>query len=228
MVVGFPLCSALALRELPAAHGAVVTGLLPAATAVMAVLRAGERPPPAFRGACAAGVVAVLLFAAAQGAGKPHPADLLLLAAVLLGALGYAEGGRLARELGGWRVVCWALLLAAPFLALPVGVAVARHEGTIGAGAWLGFAYVATVSMFLGFFAWYRGLALGGVARVGQVQLVQPVLTLLWAALLLDERITTATLLASLLVIGSVALTRRSWQPGATRRDHGERAPIGG
>lgn len=218
VVIGFPLLSALALKELPAAHGAVVIGLLPAVTAVMAVVRAGERPPPAFWGACAAGVVAVLLFAAARGAGRPQPADGLLLAAVVLAALGYAEGGRLARALGAWRVICWALLLAAPVLALPVGIAVARHEGAVGAGAWLGFAYVSVVSMFLGFFAWYRGLALGGVARVGQVQLAQPVLTLLWAALLLGERINPPTVLASLLVIGSVALSRRSWTPGAARR----------
>jgi drug/metabolite transporter (DMT)-like permease len=125
----------------------------------------------------------------------------------------------LARDLGGWRVICWALLLAAPFLALPVGIAVARHDASVGAGAWLGFAYVSVVSMFLGFFAWYRGLAFGGVARVGQVQLLQPVLTLLWAALLLGERINPPTLLASLLVVGSVALSRRSWTPGAARRE---------
>lgn len=232
VVVGFPLCSALALRSVPAVHGAVVVGLLPAATAVMAVLRAGERPPLPFWLASAAGVGAVLLFAAAQGAGALQAADGLLLAAVALGALGYAEGGRLARELGGWRVICWALILAAPFLAPPVLLVVARDGlaawRDAGPSAWLGFAYVALVSMFLGFFAWYRGLALGGVARVGQIQLLQPVLTLGWAALLLDETVDGQTLLASGLVIGSVALTRLSWGQGrGQRRRVSGRRPAG-
>ncbi|MBA3414799.1 MAG: DMT family transporter, partial [Chloroflexia bacterium] len=133
----------------------------------------------------------------------------LLLAAVALAGLGYAEGGRLARELSGWRVICWALVLAAPFLLPPVAIAVARG-GIAGDGrAWAAFAYISVVSMFLGFFAWYRGLALGGIARVGQVQLVQPALTLAWAALLLGETIDWATAFAALLVVGTVALGRR-------------------
>ena len=219
VVVGFPICTALALQHVPAVHGAVVVGLLPAATAVMAVLRAGERPPPMFWLACLVGVVAVLIFAAAQGAGRPQPADGLLLAAVCLAAIGYAEGGRMARDLGGWRVICWALVLATPVLLAPVGIAVADEGLSAGWGAWLGFAYVSVVSMFLGFFAWYRGLVLGGVARVGQVQLLQPILTLGWAALLLGEAIDGQTALAALLVVGSVAISRRSW----TRRPVAER-----
>ncbi|CAA9551250.1 MAG: Permease of the drug/metabolite transporter (DMT) superfamily [uncultured Thermomicrobiales bacterium] len=210
VVVGFPLLTSFALRQVPAAHGAVVVGLLPAATAIMAVVRAGERPSPSFWGASAAGVGAVLVFAAAQGAGTPQPADLLLLAAVALAGLGYAEGGRLARELGGWRVICWALVLAAPFLLPPAAIAVARG-GVAGDGrAWAAFAYVSVVSMFLGFFAWYRGLALGGIARVGQVQLIQPVLTLAWAVLLLGETVDLPTLMAALLVVATVALGRRA------------------
>lgn len=234
VVVGFPLCTALALREVPAIHGAVVVGLLPAATAVMAVLRAGERPPPPFWLASAAGVGAVLVFAAAQGAGRPQAADGLLLAAVALGALGYAEGGRLARELGGWRVICWALIAAAPILAIPVLVVVGRQDPDVwqaaGGEAWLGFGYVSVVSMFLGFFAWYRGMALGGVARVGQIQLLQPVLTLGWAALLLGETVDRGTLLASGLVVGSVALTRLSWRHGRgmRRRAGDHRSAEGG
>jgi drug/metabolite transporter (DMT)-like permease len=212
VVVGFPLCTSLALAHAPASHAIVVVGLLPAVTAVMAVARAGERPPPTFWGACAVGVAAVLAFAVAEGAGRPQPADALLLAAVALAGLGYAEGGRLAREIGGSRVICWALLLAAPLLAAPVAVAVARGGLAAGPGAWAGFAYVSVVSMFLGFFAWYRGLALGGVARVGQVQLVQPVLGLAWAALLLGEPIGPWTVVASAFVLGSVALTRIAWR----------------
>jgi drug/metabolite transporter (DMT)-like permease len=126
VVVGFPLLTALALEEFSSSHGAVIVGLLPAATAVMAVLRAGERPSLGFWLACATGTVAVLVFAAFEGAGTPRFADLLVLAAVAVGALGYAEGGALAREIGGWRVICWTLLLASPFIAMPVMVAVSR------------------------------------------------------------------------------------------------------
>ena len=208
-IVGFPLCSAIAMQSLPAAHGAVATGLLPAATAVMSVLRAGEKPSKLFWLGCLVGVVAVLAFAATEGAGHPHPGDLLLLLAVGLGALGYAEGGKLAREMNGWRVICWALVLVAPLLVIPVALAVGKHGVHASPRAWLGFGYAAVVSAFLGFFAWYRGLALGGVARVGQIQLVQPVLTLGWSALLLGEPLRLPRVLASLTLIGVAVCTQR-------------------
>jgi drug/metabolite transporter (DMT)-like permease len=209
VVIGFPLFSSIALRSVPSAHGAVITGLLPVATAVMAVLRAGERPSWAFWGASALGLAAVLAFAAVQGAGRPHLADGLVLVAVAFGALGYAEGGALSRFLGGPRVICWALVLSLPVM-VPVTAWRLAETGwpRAGTGPWAGFAYVSVVSMFLGFFAWYRGLALGGVARVGQVQLAQPVLTLLWSALLLGEAVTPATMLAAGVVLASVVLTQ--------------------
>ena len=210
VVAGFPLLSALAMRALPAAHGAILVGLLPAATALVAVLRGHERPPRTFWWSCAAGASAVLIFAATEGAGRPQFGDLLLLGAVVLAAFGYAEGGHLAKEIGGWRVICWALLLSAPFLVVPVALSLPRLGLSASGSAWLGFGYVSVVSMFLGFFAWYRGLALGGVARIGQLQLLQPVLTLLWAALLLGEHIAVRTVLAAFLVIGSAALTQRT------------------
>lgn len=213
VVVGFPLFSSLALQSLPASHGAVVTGLLPAATAVMAVLRAGERPSKMFWISCIAGALAVLLFAVSQGAGHFQPGDMLLFVAVLLGGLGYAEGGRLAREMRGWRVICWALVIAAPFLVFPVIFSFHPHGNIAQPAAWFGFAYVSVVSSFLGFFAWYRGLALGGVARIGQIQLLQPVLTLFWAALLLHEHVTLLTVLASLLVIASAAVSQWTHKP---------------
>ncbi|MDQ2655117.1 MAG: DMT family transporter [Chloroflexota bacterium] len=219
VVVGFPLLTAVALQHVPASHGAVVVGLLPALTAVMAVLRGGERPPRSFWFAVAAGVAAVLVFAVVQGAGQPQFADLLLLCAVASAAVGYAEGGRLARDLGGWRVICWALLISAPVLIIPVALAIVEQHGLHASpGAWLGFAYVSVISMFLGFFAWYRGLALGGIARVGQIQLVQPVMTMSWAALFLGEVIDLPTALAGLLVVASAALTRLSWRPGSASR----------
>ena len=215
VIVGFPLFTSLALKELPSVDAAVIVGLLPAATAVMAVLRAGERPTRAFWGACAFGLFAVLLFAASQGAGLvPDRGHLLVLLAVVLCSLGYAEGGALAQEIGGWRVISWSLVIFAPFLAPFVAWSVfgAGGAGLDGAGpaAWACFAYVSVVSMFLGFFAWYRGLAEEGVARIGQVQLSQPVLTLLWSALLLGERIGPLTVLCALLVLGGVAVGQRT------------------
>jgi len=215
-IVGFPLLSAIAMQSLPSAHGAVATGLLPAATAVMGVLRAGERPSKLFWLGCIVGVLAVLIFAMTEGAGRPQLGDLLLLAAVALGALGYAEGGRLAREMNGWRVICWALVLVAPVLAVPLFLTILRHGVHASPHAWLGFAYVSVVSAFLGFFAWYRGLAVGGVARVGQIQLVQPVLTLLWAALLIGEPLRLPSILASLILIGVAFCTQRLRNPGRT------------
>jgi drug/metabolite transporter (DMT)-like permease len=152
----------------------------------------------------------VLAFAATQGAGGVALADLYVLAAVALCAFGYAEGGVLSRRYGGWQVICWALVLTAPALVPVVAFAIARDGMSAGADAWLGFAYVSLFSMFLGFFAWYRGLALGGIARIGQIQLAQPVLTLVWAALLLGEQVTTATVVAALAVLACVALTQRA------------------
>jgi drug/metabolite transporter (DMT)-like permease len=210
VVFGFPLFTALALRELSSAHSAVVVGLLPAATAVAAVVRAGERPSRRFWLASGAGLVAVLGFAASQGAGLLSGGDVLILAAVALGAIGYAEGGVLARELGGWRVICWALVLSAP-ITLPVAlVAAASSDLHASSDAWLGFAYVTAVSAFLGFFAWYAGLARGGVAKIGQVQLVQPLLTLAWSAALLGEHVSAITLFAAVLVVLCVVGTQRT------------------
>lgn len=209
VVIGFPLFSSLAMRLIPSSHGAVINGVLPVATAMMAVVRAGERPSWTFWGASAFGFAAVIVFAVVQGAGRPELADGLALLAVALCALGYAEGGALSRILGGPRVICWALVFSLPLL---VPVTAWRIAATgwpqAGIASWAGFAYVSAISMFLGFFAWYRGLALGGVARVGQVQLAQPVLTLLWAALLLGETINLATILAAGVVLSSVVLTQ--------------------
>jgi len=237
VIVGFPLFTSLALRELPSADAAVIVGLLPAATAVMAVVRAGERPTRAFWGACAFGLFAVLLFAASQGAGLvpdlvPDLGHLLVLLAVVLCSLGYAEGGALAQEIGGWRVISWSLVIFAPFLAPFVAWSVLGSGGAglagAGATAWACFAYVSVVSMFLGFFAWYRGLAEGGVARVGQVQLSQPVLTLLWSALLLGERVGPLTVLCALLVLGSVAVGQRTRARGGEGKAVPARSVRGG
>ena len=213
VVIGFPILSSMALRELSSAHASVIVGLLPAATAAFAVARGGERPGRGFWAAAIAGLAAVLAFAATQGAAGLATADLYVLGAVALCAFGYAEGATLARRYGGWQVICWALVLTAPALVPVVAIAVAADGVTAGADAWLGFAYVSIFSMFLGFFAWYRGLALGGIARIGQIQLAQPVLTLLWAALLLGEQVTAATVAAAVTVLACVGLTPRPRPP---------------
>jgi drug/metabolite transporter (DMT)-like permease len=206
-VFGFSIFTALALRTVPAAHGAVVVGLLPAMTAIAAVLLTRERPRPMFWVVCALGVLAVLVFAVVQGAGQLSAGDAYLLLAVIFAAAGYAEGGRLARELGGWRVVSWALAFSLPITALATLLSPwpAHLPSLTG---WLAFGYVSVFSVFLGFFAWYKGLAMGGVARAGQVQLLQPVLTVVWSVLLLGEQIGVATVVASLLVVGTALLSR--------------------
>jgi drug/metabolite transporter (DMT)-like permease len=159
----------------------------------------------------------VLAFVALTGglAGGPRAADLLLLGAVVAGGMGYAEGGALSRELGGARTISWALVLSLPVTVL-IAAAAAANGGASGAGgrAWLGFGYVTVVSMYLAFFAWYAGLARGGVARIGQVQLAQPVLTLLWSAVLLGEPLDALTVVAALGVLACVVATQRTRERG--------------
>jgi len=209
VVVGFPLFSAWAMREVPAAHGAVVVGLLPLATAAAGAWLAHERPRRRFWICALLGSAVVVAFAIWQGGGSVQAADGFLVAAVVSAAIGYAEGARLVRELGSWQVISWALLLAAPLLALPTYLTAPRELAAVPWQAWAGFAYVAVVSMYVGFFAWYRGLALGGIAAVGQVQLLQPFLTIVASAILLGERIEIATFVAAGLVIAAIALGRR-------------------
>ncbi len=208
VVVGFPLLTSFALTSVPAAHGAVVIAVLPAATAVATVLRTAERPPAAFWVAAVAGAVAALAFAGLEGGGLDGVgwADLLLLGAVVAAATGYAEGGLLAREIGAWQTVSWALVLCAPLMAgLTVIALVGEGMPTAGPGAWGAFAYLGVVSMFLAFVAWYRGLGTGPMATVSQVQLAQPVISLGWAALLLGEHVGPATLLGGLVVVACAA-----------------------
>lgn len=211
IVAGFPLLTSYALTTVPASHGAVVIALLPAATAVAAVLRGRERPPLAFWVAVGIGAVAAVVFAMIHGGGFGHLswADLLLFGAVVAAAIGYAEGGLLARELGAWQTVSWALVVAAPVMVALTAVSVMQQPPHATANQWAAFAYLAAVSMYLGFFAWYRGLAIGPIAQVSQVQLVQPVMTICWAALMLHEGLTWVTVLGGAAVIASAGLAVR-------------------
>jgi len=187
VVIGFPLLTALALRDVTAAHAIVFVGLLPLCTSVFGVLRGGERPAPAFWVFAGVGGLLVAAYAGAASAVASPAGDALMLAAILVCGLGYAEGAKLARVVGGWQVICWALVLALP-ATLPLAV-VTRPEifAGIGAAGWWALGYVSLFSMLIGFVFWYRGLAQGGIAGVGQLQLLQPFFGLMLAALFLRE-----------------------------------------
>lgn len=209
VVVGFPLLTALALQHIDAAHAVVFVGLLPLATALFGVLRGGERLRAAFWLFSVVGAAAVAGFALTQGGGASPAGDLLMIAAILLCGLGYAEGAVLARRLGGWQVISWSLVLALPAMAV---LAVATRPSAwagIGWPAWGGLAYVSVFSMLVGFVFWYRGLALGGIAGVGQLQLLQPFLGLALAGWLLGEPVAPSMLAVTGLVVLCVAGAKR-------------------
>jgi drug/metabolite transporter (DMT)-like permease len=211
-VFGFPLFIALALREVPAMHAAVVTGVLPLATAGVAAIAFRQRPSAAFWVCALLGCLLVLVFAAWQGGGHWVAADGLLLLAVASAAVGYVAGARLADEWRAEHVISWVLALSLP-LTLPLALwsmPTQDQLAAVSAAAWGGFAYVTLVSMWLGFFAWYRALALGGTLRVSQVQLLQPFLALLFAVPVLGEPLEPATVGFSLAVLATVALSRRT------------------
>ncbi|MBN9232161.1 MULTISPECIES: DMT family transporter [Phyllobacteriaceae] len=209
VVVGFPLLTALALEHVTSAHSIVFIGLLPLATAIFAVLRGGERPRPAFWLFSCLGSALVAGFAISQGLSASPVGDLLMLAAVIVCGLGYAEGAKLSRRLGGWQVICWALVLSLPVM---LGLSIVTFPPTlhdVSAAAWTGLAYVSLFSMLIGFIFWYRGLAQGGIAAVGQLQLLQPFFGLALAAGLLHEKVSPAMVVVTLGVVLCVAGAKR-------------------
>ncbi|MDE3723690.1 DMT family transporter [Nocardiopsis sp. N85] len=208
-VVGFPLLSSLALGSTGAGDAAVVVGLLPVTTAVLATVRGGVRHSPAFWAAAGVGAAAVAGFTLVRTGGAPGLGDLFLFGALLTCAYGYAEGGRLSVALPGWRVIAWGLVLALPLTLPATALALALEPAEPTPSALAGTAYLALVSQFGGFVPWYSGMGLIGVARAGQIQLAQPLLTLVWAALLLGERIDPFALPAALVVLGCIAVTQR-------------------
>lgn len=209
VVVGFPLLTALALERITAARCIVFVGLLPLATTLFGVLRGGERPRPAFWLFAMAGSLAVAGFALARSGGGSTAGDLLMVAAILLCGFGYAEGAVLSRRLGGWQVICWALLLSLPLMAAIALFTLPHAWDRIGAPAWAGLAYVSVFSMMIGFVFWYRGLALGGIAGVGQLQLLQPFFGLLLAGMLLGEPVAWTMIASTVVVVFCVAGAKR-------------------
>ena len=210
VVIGFPLLSTWAMTTVPAAHGAVVVGLLPLSTALFGAWLAGERPRPLFWISTIVGSITITVFSLSSGGGSFHTGDLLLLGAVIAAGFGYAEGARLSRELGAWQTISWALVISAPILLFPVIKTMPQNIASVSWQSLSGFAYVSVVSMFLAFVVWYKGLALGGIARIGQLQLLQPFLTILAAAILLHELVSWTEVFAALIVVVCVLIGRRS------------------
>ncbi|SFB02821.1 EamA-like transporter family protein [Rhizobium sp. NFR07] len=222
VVVGFPLLTALALQHITSAQSIVYIGLLPLATAIFGVIRGGERPKPAFWLFAVLGAALVTGFALAQGnaGGVSLQGTMatflglslggwLMIGAIVACGYGYAEGAALSKRLGGWQVICWALVIALPVMAVGAAVLMPASARNIGAPAFAGLAYVSLFSMLIGFIFWYRGLSQGGTASVGQLQLLQPFFGLALAALLLGETVTPAMFAVTLGVILCVAAARK-------------------
>ncbi|QDY71128.1 DMT family transporter [Qingshengfaniella alkalisoli] len=209
VVIGFPLLTALALQNMTAAHSIIYIGLLPVSTAVFGMLRGGENPRPAFWVFSLLGAFTVAGFAASQGGSGSVQGDLLMFAAILICGLGYAEGAALSRRLGGWQVISWALMLSLPVMTLLMALTMPTDLKSVTVSGWLSLGYVAVFSMLVGFVFWYRGLALGGIAGVGQLQLMQPFLGLALAGLVLKEPVASSMMICAAVVVMCVAATKR-------------------
>jgi drug/metabolite transporter (DMT)-like permease len=220
VVIGFPFLTTLAMANLPASHGGIVVALLPLSTAVASVVLTGERPSLGFWLVSLAGTAILVAFILQTSGGIFGVAHVALLGAVVAAATGYAKGGQLASRLGGWQVICWALAFALPFILvalpfLPAAFQVSMPSSSVPWFAWVGFAYVLAVSQLAGFFAWYYGLAIGGIARVSQTQMLQVFLTLAASGLLLGETIDRSMLLYAAAVVATVLIGTRLRVAGA-------------
>ncbi|MVO17176.1 EamA family transporter [Rhodobacteraceae bacterium CY05] len=209
VVVGFPLLTAMALQYITAGHSIIFIGLLPLTTAIFGVLRGGEKPKPMFWVFSGFGGLAVAAYALSQDAQISVQGDLLMVGAITVCGLGYAEGATLSRRMGGWQVISWALVLSLPIMAAIAIVAMPNSWSGISPAAWVSLGYVSIFSMLVGFVFWYRGLALGGIAGVGQLQLLQPFFGLMLAALLLGEAIAPSMVAVTLFVVSCVVGAKR-------------------
>jgi len=209
VILGFPVLTAFAMQTVPASHGGVVLALLPLAMALVGVLFAHERPSFGFWLVSFVGSVLVLIFSLYDTQGTLLWGDFLILLAVISAAIGYGIGGKLAQQLGGWQVICWALVIALPFIIVPAYLNAPTDITHFSISKWASFLYLALVSQLSGFFIWYKALSLGGIARVSQTQLVQPFFTLIAAALLLDETLNIMTIIFAMLVISTVYIGKK-------------------
>ena len=214
--IGYPYFVALGLATSSSVHGAVVAGFAPSVTATIAVVRHHERPPAVFWLGCIGSLVAVTAYVLASGAGFTL-SDLYFVAAVLSTSIAYAEGSHLAHRLGADKTLSWALLLMVPVVAIPLAIDLMRappHHITIA--AWSGFAWVAFISMYFGAMAWYRGMQLGGTARISQLLVLQPLVTIGISRTIVGEAVTPRDLIYAIAVIVCVAIAIRSRAPEST------------
>ena len=210
VVLGFPVLTAWAMETVPASHGGVVLGVLPLATTASAVIVSREKPSAGFWIFSLIGSIVVVTYSLLQGFGSFQLGDLLLIGAILSAGLGYALGGKLSKELGGWQVICWALVISFPFIIFPAWMqAPEENLSNLPLNVLLSFLYLALVSQLFGFFLWNKGLALGGIARVSQTQLIQPFVTLLASAFLINETVSLQTILFAVLVVCIVAIGKK-------------------
>ncbi|MDT0448113.1 DMT family transporter [Streptomyces sp. DSM 40473] len=209
-VIGFPLLTTLALRTSTTAHSAVVIGVLPVATATISAALTGRRPSRAFWTAAGLGALAVVAFTLQQSHGLPTLGDAYLFGALLVCAAGYAQGGRLASHMPGWQVIAWGLVAALPVSTLVAGLSLSWEPVHPTAKAAVGMAYLAAVSQFGGFVVWYRGMAAVGVPRASQLQLAQPLITLVWSVLLMGEQLSPLAPVTAVIVLGCIAATQRA------------------
>ncbi len=209
VISGFPVLTAFAMQTVPAAHGSVVIGLLPLSTAIFAVIISHERPSLGFWIAALVGALLVIIYSLLQGGMRLHIGDLYLLAASILGGLGYAMGAKVAKQLGGWQVICWVNVLGFPFSFLGMLWVMPESFTSIPISAWVGFVYLALASQLFGFFLWYKALVMGGTARVSQTQLIQAFLSILASIVLLGEKIDATTYFFAIAVVIAIAVTRK-------------------
>lgn len=209
VIVGFPVLSTIAMQYLPASHGGVVAGILPLFTSVVGVIIGKERPSIKFWLISLLGSFLVVLYALQQGAGQFHIADIALLGAVISAAIGYAVGAKLAMELGGWQVICWALIVAFPFIIIPTIIYAPESLLNLPLSTYTSFIYLVLGSQLFAFFVWYKGLALGGIVRVSQAQLLQPFVTIFASVLILNEIIHLDTIVFVLLIVSTVWVSKK-------------------
>lgn len=209
VVIGFPILSAWAMQRVPASHGGVVLGILPLTTAIVGVVISKERPSLGFWLSGVLGAALVIVYSLLQGVGHFRLGDIALFGAVIAAAIGYAVGGKLSREMGGWKVICWALVFSLPFILLPTIAQIPTKASEFPLDIWISFLYLALVSQLFGFFLWNKGLALGGIARVSQTQLIQPFITIIASVMLIGETVDTTTIIFALLIMGVVAFNRK-------------------
>lgn len=209
-VLAFPLLTTFAMKSLPVSHGAIEVALLPLATAGFAIWRGGERPSKRYWIASILGAITVLMYAVYLGLGQLQKGDFALIAAVILLGLSYAEGGKLSKELGSWQVIAWAILIGAPFFIVPVAFSISANMLQAPIEAWISLCYLGVVSQFLAYIAWYGGLSLGGIARVGQIQYLQPFLMIGFSVLFLGESITWLTIILALIVVMCVIMGKNA------------------